>query len=111
METTKFGFVAFVHDISDGVYDYSDIVLFDDWKELDAYNDEDHWTFDENGVFALTKDGREHLDQYKEDCSYGYDLCYGRATGLASEYYNAYDFFGHLTLNTDYAESVPSALW
>lgn len=111
METKNFGFIAYVHDLSDGVYDNSDIVLFEDWKELDRYEDEENWTFDENGVFALTEEGRELVEQYLHDCSCGYDLCYGRATGLAREYYSAYDFFGHVTKNSDYAESVPSALW
>ena len=37
-------------------------------------------------VHALTKEGEELLEQWCDDVSVGYDLCYGRAKGLAAKY-------------------------
>lgn len=37
-------------------------------------------------VHALTKEGEKLLDQWCDDVSVGYDLCHGRAKGLAAKY-------------------------
>lgn len=36
--------------------------------------------------YELTDEGLELAEQWIEDDSYGYDLCFGRARGLAGQY-------------------------
>lgn len=40
----------------------------------------------------LTADGREFVDSWCNDASIGYDLCYGKAHGLAAKY-NQYELW------------------
>lgn len=36
--------------------------------------------------YELTDEGLELAEQWREDVSHGYDLCYGKARGLAGQY-------------------------
>lgn len=36
--------------------------------------------------WELTDEGYDLADQYRDDASHGYDLCFGRAKGLAQKY-------------------------
>lgn len=65
-------------------------------RYLEYLADDCEWVFTPN-VFDVTFDKREHswelteegeirASQYLEDSLYGYDLCNGRAVGLAKEY-------------------------
>lgn len=70
-------------------------------------------TFVENNVeiewieqlYELTKEGREYLDEYLEDESCGYDLCYGRGKGLADRYTHN-EFFELLKDSREYSKQV-----
>ena len=47
-------------------------------------------------VIELTDEGLELAEQGIEDDTFGYDLCYGRAKGLAGQY-SQYDMWKRLT--------------
>lgn len=59
------------------------------WEVSDIRND------DVEG-YELTDEGLELAEQWIEDDTFGYDLCYGRARGLAGQY-SQYDMWERLT--------------
>lgn len=77
----KYGIIFFVYDMDDErVFDRSHIGIVND---LDSFPDlDDDFEFSELGSFELTKEGREVFDQWHENASCGYDLCFGRMKGL-----------------------------
>lgn len=78
MEEVKYGFIGRAS------------AYYDDGP--DAMFVPDYWTYADDpdelagDVHQLTKEGAEWLDQYYWDFGAGYDLCYGRAKGLAAKY-------------------------
>ena len=68
----------------------------------DAVFTPDMWTSSEDHddlageVHELTKSGEDLLSQYYDDLSVGYDLCNGRAKGLAAQY-SREEMWNHLT--------------
>ena len=87
--------ITWLFDMSENVFDHSGIYevertsqgydIADDSSHL---LDEDDFYFDplSEGVFELTEEGEELYDQWCDDASVGYDLCYGRAKGLAQRF-------------------------
>ncbi len=71
-----YGVIGWYQDDSDGVFDRSELVLGDSIDDVPNYP---------YGIYALTREGRETYEQWCEDASSGYDLCYGRMSGLARE--------------------------
>lgn len=69
-----YGVIGWYQDDSDGVFDRSEVVLGDSIDEVpdDGY-----------GAYALTREGRETYEQWREDASKGYDLRDGRMSGIA----------------------------
>lgn len=67
----------------------------------------DFWTYSEYECTfegehkQLTDAGRELLEQYLDDLSAGYDLCYGRAKGLARRY-SREQFYDMIMNDPDY---------
>lgn len=53
----------------------------------------------------LTEEGAEWAEQYLYDHSCGYDLCNGRARGLA-QYYTMQQAWEELTTNEEYCASL-----
>lgn len=62
----------------------------------------DLWDIEEDAeklagdIYELTDEGDELCYRYLHDLSCGYDLCYGRAKGLAAEY-SREEFFTYVT--------------
>lgn len=71
-----YGVIGWYMDEDDGVFDRSKVVLGDSVEDVP-----DAW----DGVYALTREGRETYDQWCDDASCGYDLCYGRMKGIAAQ--------------------------
>lgn len=69
-----YGLIGWYQDDSDGVFDHSEVVFSD---SIDDVPDDGY------GIYALTREGKDTYEQWKEDASAGYDLCNGRAKGLA----------------------------
>ena len=59
------------------------------------------------GIYALTRDGKETYEQWCEDASCGYDLCYGRMKGLAAEIGGTErDIWNYLTSDSSLARKI-----
>ena len=76
VENYPYGVIGWSQDESDGVFDRSEIIFGDSVDEVPAYP---------FNAYALTAEGKEISDQWYDDASCGYDLCYGRMKGLAAE--------------------------
>lgn len=68
-------YIGFCLDDTDGVFDRSEVIVSENIDEIP----------DLCGVYELTKEGLEIYEEWCEDVSVGYDLCYGRMQGLANE--------------------------
>ena len=68
-------YIGFNLDDTDGVFDRSEVIVSENIDEVP----------DLCGVYELTKEGLEIYEEWCEDVSVGYDLCYGRMQGLADE--------------------------
>lgn len=75
-----YGIIYFVYDGSDSVFDRSYIGVAKDSNSLPELSED--FEYSEEGLFALTKEGSDIFDKWRDDASYGYDLCYGRMKGL-----------------------------
>ena len=58
-----------------GVFDRSEVIVSENIDEIP----------DLCGIYELTEEGLEIYEEWCEDVSDGYDLCYGRMKGLADE--------------------------
>lgn len=76
----KYGIIYFVYDVSDSVFNRSYIGYTEDLNSLPELSED--FEYSEEGLFALTKEGRGIFDKWRNDASCGYDLCYGRMKGL-----------------------------
>lgn len=70
-----YGLIGWYIDDSDGVYDRSEVVYGESVDDVPDYG---------YGIYALTREGKEDYEQWKEDASAGYDLCFGKMKGLAN---------------------------
>ena len=71
-----YGVIGWLQDESDGVFDNSKVVF---GYSIDDVPDSVY------EIYELTKDGREIYEEWRDDASIGYDLCYGKMYGLAAE--------------------------
>ena len=71
-----YGLIGWYQNDSDGVFDRSEVVCS---ENIDDIPDDGY------GIYALTREGKDVYEQWKEDASAGYDLGYGRMKGLARE--------------------------
>lgn len=85
----------FISDISDGVFDRSYLELSEDFP---SYNPDLFEVF-EDDFFAISEEGEEVLEEWQDDSARGYDLCNGRAYGLADRYRGERAIFQHLKDN------------
>lgn len=69
-------FVNYVLDDCNAVFTPQVWMLLGDDEQFDIVTPE----------WELTDDGYDFADQYRDDASHGYDLCFGRQTGLADKY-------------------------
>lgn len=81
-----------------GDYDNDSLFVPEYWKWVD---DPDELCGD---VHELTEEGNDLLEQWCDDAAVGYDLCYGRAKGLAAEY-NREQIYAKITGSETY--SIP----
>ena len=68
-------YIGFYLDDTDGVFDRSEVIVSENIDEIP----------DLCGIYELTEEGLEIYEEWCEDVSDGYDLCYGRMKGLADE--------------------------
>ena len=92
-----YGVIGWYIDDSDGVYDRSQIVCS---NSIDDVPDEGY------GIYALTREGGKLYERWAEDISVGYDLCYGRAKGLAQEIGGEWEMWNYLTSNSSLARRI-----
>lgn len=107
--------ITWICDLSENVFDHSGIYEVE--RTNDGYEvasditrlmpeDEDYYhELFEEGIFELTEEGEELYSQWCEDASVGYDLCYGRAKGLANRY-GKKEMWDELTTNAEYSTRV-----
>jgi len=76
----KYGIIYFVYDVSDNVFDRSYIGVTEDLNSLPKLSED--FEYSEKGLFALTEEGSETFDEWHEEASCGYDLCFGKMKGL-----------------------------
>lgn len=106
MKNFKFGAIYYVYDISEGIYNNSYVGLAENSNDFPNLDD-DLWMMSDFGLFELTEAGRELYDEWRDDVSCGYDLCYGRCKGLADSIgANDYDIFEYLTNRPEYTKKV-----
>lgn len=96
-ETESGYYIGWYTDESDSVFDRSEIV----WgKSPNAVPDNE-------GVYALTQEGLELYNEWEDDASVGYDLNYGRMSGLAGEIGGTqWDIWQYLTSDESLAKRV-----
>jgi len=93
-----YGVIGWSQDESDGVFDRSEVVLGD------SIDDVPNYPYD---VYALTREGKEVYEEWCEDASAGYDLCYGRMKGLAAKIGGTErDIWNYLTSNKNLARRI-----
>ena len=68
-------YIGFYVDETDGVFDRSEVIVSENIDDIP----------DLCGIYELTEEGLEIYEEWCEDVSDGYDLCYGRMKGLADE--------------------------
>lgn len=88
-----FGFIAitreYLEDDDESVFTPTMWKVYE--KEEDCYGP----------CMALSEEGREFVNRWCDDYSVGYDLCYGRAKGLAAKY-SRYDVWNEIVENPEY---------
>lgn len=68
-------YIGFYVDETDGVFDRSEVIVSENIDDIP----------DLCGIYELTEEGLEIYEEWCEDVSVEYDLCYGRMKGLADE--------------------------
>ena len=92
-----YGLIGWYSDDSDGVFDKSEVVYGDTKDEVS----------DEYGIYALTREGKEVYEQWRDDVSCGYDLCNGRMKGLAARIGGRErDLWKYLTTNKHLSKKI-----
>lgn len=93
-----YGLIGWENDDSDDLFDRSQVIYGD---SIDDVPDEGY------GIYALTREGKETYEQWCEDASCGYDLCYGRMKGLAAEIGGTErDIWNYLTSDSSLARKI-----
>ena len=93
-----YGVIGWSQDESDGVFDRSGVVLGDSIDDVPDYP---------YGIYALTREGRKIYEEWREDASCGYDLCYGRMKGLAAEIGGGeWDIWNYLTNDKSLSKQI-----
>lgn len=93
-----YGLIGWYNDDSDGVFDRSEVIYSD---SIDDIPD------DGDGIYALTREGKDIYEEWREDASAGYDLCYGRMKGLAQRIGGSErDIWRYLTSNTSLSKKI-----
>ena len=93
-----YGVIGWSQDESDGVFDSSEVVLGDSIDDVPNYP---------YGIYALTREGREIYEEWREDASCGYDLCYGRMKGLAAKIGGTeWDIWNYLTNDKSLSKQI-----
>lgn len=93
-----YGVIGWEIDDSDGVFDRSQVIYGD---SIDDVPNEGY------GIYALTREGKETYEQWCEDASAGYDLCYGRMQGLARSIGGReWDIWNYLTSDSSLARKI-----
>lgn len=95
-----YGLIGWYNDDSDGVFDRSEVVYSD---SIDDIPDDGY------GIYALTREGKNIYEEWKEDASCGYDLCYGRMKGLAEKIGGTeWKIWKYLTSNKNLSREIHS---
>lgn len=81
-DKNKYGWLTFSEEYIEASYN-EELILP---NKITVVETEKQTTWDFGRPIKLTKEGREICDQYFDDLSLGYDLCYGKAKGLAQQY-------------------------
>lgn len=80
---TEKTFIRLMQDISDNVFDRTYIEKAPLVTAFGNTFDEDEYMPSED-IYELTEEGVELMERWYDDASCGYDLCNGRAKGLAN---------------------------
>lgn len=83
MKENEFGWLTISPDYIEASEDDDAVFMPQLWWIVDSY-DETTNVWEE--PIPLTEEGRKFAEEWLDDDSRGYDLCYGRAYGLAADY-------------------------
>ena len=89
-------YLLWVNDLSDGIFDRSYAVITNSYGQFVESIDDELWDVSEGVI--ITDEGAELFEEWQDNNSRGYDLCNGRAYGLANQY-TKYEIFQHICNN------------